>query len=72
MTARVKVDVRECVGVVCVGVWVCGCGVGVGVVCVWVWCVGVGVVCGCGCGVYLCHLIACWMVLDKAVGTYSI
>ena len=33
-------------------------------------CVGVGVVCGCG--VYLCHLIACWMVLDKAVGTYSI
>lgn len=46
----------------CVGV-----GVGVGVV----WCVGVGV------GVvwvwvYLCHLIACWMVLDKAVGTYSI
>ena len=33
---------------------------------VWVWC-------GCGCGVvYLCHLIACWMVLDKAVGTYSI
>ena len=21
---------------------------------------------------YLCHLIACWMVLDKAVGTYSI
>ena len=72
MTARVEVDVRECVGVgvgvvcvgvVCVGV-VCGCGVGV----VWVWC-------GCGCGVgvvYLCHLIACWMVLDKAVGTYSI
>ena len=47
MTARVKVDVRECVGVVCG----CGCGVGV---------------------VYLCHLIACWMVLDKAVGTYSI
>ena len=23
-------------------------------------------------GTYLCHLIACWMVLDKAVGTYSI
>lgn len=21
---------------------------------------------------YICHLIACWMVLDKAVGTYSI
>ena len=57
MTARVEVDVRECVGVVCgCGVWVwcvgvvcvgvvCGCGCGV-----WVWC-GVGVVCGCGCGV---------------------
>ena len=29
MTARVKVDVRECVGVVCVWVWVCGCGVGI-------------------------------------------
>ena len=43
-------------------VW-CGC---VGVVC---GCVGVGVVCV---GVYICHLIACWMVLDKAVGTYSI
>ena len=61
MTARVEVDVKECgcgVWVVC-GCGVCGCGV-------WVWC-------GCGCvGVYLCHLIACWMVLDKAVGTYSI
>ena len=42
MTARVKVDVRECVGVVC------GCGCGVGVVWVWVWVWCVGVVCGCG------------------------
>ena len=34
--------------------------------------VRLGLVLGCGVWVYLCHLIACWMVLDKAVGTYSI
>ncbi|CAI4380018.1 AIG_G0025640.mRNA.1.CDS.1 [Saccharomyces cerevisiae] len=48
MTARVEVDVRECVGVWVWCVGVCGCGVcGCGGCGVWVWC-GCGVVCGCG------------------------